>query len=160
MFGYLYNTIIFAPLYNGLILLIKAIPGVDAGVAVILFTIIVRLILFPISKKAIIAQVKMRELQPELDRLKVDYKDDRQKQSIKMMEMYKEKGIHPFSSILLLFIQLPIIYALYGVFIRSGLPVINYTLLYHFISPPTIKIYFLGLVDVTKPSILLSLGAA
>jgi YidC/Oxa1 family membrane protein insertase len=159
MLGNLYNVIIFAPLYNGLILLIKLIPWIDAGGAVILFTIIVRLLLFPLSKKAIIAQVKMRDLQPEIDRLKIDYKGDTRTQSLKMMEIYKEKNIHPFSSILLLFIQLPIIYALYSVFIKSGLPAVNYTLLYHFISAPVINITFLGL-NVTKPSIILSLGAA
>lgn len=160
MFSYLYTTFIFAPLYNGLITLFDTIPWIDAGIAVILFTIIVRLILFPLSKRAIIAQVKMRELQPELDRIKIDYKDDRQKQGTMMMEMYKEKGIHPFSSVLLLFIQLPIIYALYGVFIRSGLPVVDQTLLYHFISTPVINIHFFGLFDITKPSLILSLGAA
>jgi YidC/Oxa1 family membrane protein insertase len=158
--GYLYNIIIVGPLYNGLILLIKFIPGIDAGIAVILFTIIIRLLLFPLSKKAIIAQVRMRDIQPEIDQLKVDYKGDTRTQSLKMMEIYKAHGIHPFSSMLLLFIQLPIIYALYSVFIRSGLPVIDYGFLYHFISAPVINIMFLGLIDVTKPSIILSLGAA
>jgi YidC/Oxa1 family membrane protein insertase len=158
--GYLYNIIIVGPLYNGLILLIKIIPGIDAGIAVILFTIIIRLLLFPLSKKAIIAQVRMRDIQPEIDQLKVDYKGDTRTQSLKMMEIYKTKGIHPFSSMLLLFIQLPIIYALYSVFIRSGLPVIDYGFLYHFIHAPIINIMFLGLIDVTKPSIILSLGAA
>ena len=158
--GYLYNIIIVGPLYNGLILLIKVIPGIDAGIAVILFTIIIRLLLFPLSKKAIIAQVRMRDIQPEIDQLKVDYKGDTRAQSLKMMEIYKAKGIHPFSSMLLLFIQLPIIYALYSVFIRSGLPVIDYAFLYHFISAPSINITFLGIINVTKPSIILSLGAA
>jgi len=154
MFGYL------GYLYNILILLIKVIPGIDAGIAVILFTIIIRLLLFPLSKKAIIAQVRMRDIQPEIDQLKVDYKGDTRTQSLKMMEIYKAKGIKPFSSMLLLFIQLPIIYALYSVFIRSGLPVIDYSFLYHFINAPIINIMFLGLIDVTKPSIILSLGAA
>jgi YidC/Oxa1 family membrane protein insertase len=160
MFSYLYNQIIFVPLYNGLIFLIDTLPWIDAGVAVILFTIIVRFILFPLSKKAITTQVKMREIQPEIDRLKVDFKDDRQAQSLKMMELYKKNGVNPFSSVLLLFIQLPIIYALYAVFIRSGLPVVNQTLLYSFVHVPVINIHFLGLIDVTKSSIFLSICAA
>jgi YidC/Oxa1 family membrane protein insertase len=160
MFGYLYNTFIFIPLYNGLIGLITLLPWIDAGIAVILFTIIIRLILFPISRKAIIAQIKMREIQPELDQLKITYKDDKQAQSAGMLKIYKERGVNPFSSVLLLFIQLPIMYALYSVFIRSGLPVVNIAILYHFIAAPVIKIHFLGLFDVTKSSIILSLGAA
>jgi YidC/Oxa1 family membrane protein insertase len=160
MFSYLYNTFIFFPLYNGLIGLMAIIPWADAGIAAIIFTVIVRLILFPLSRKAIVAQVRMRELQPELDKLKVTYKDDRQAQSVKMMELYKQKGVNPFSSILLLLIQLPIMYALYSVFIHSGLPVVNHTILYHFISTPVINIHFLGLIDITKSSWALALVAA
>ena len=161
MFGYVYNTFIFHPLYNGLIGLISLAPGIiDAGIAVILFTIIVRLILFPLSRKAIIAQIKMREIQPELDQIKVTYKDDRQLQGTKTLEVYKKNGVNPFSSVLLLFIQLPIMYALYAVFIHSGLPVVDSAILYHFITAPVINIHFLGLFDITKSSIILSIGAA
>ena len=160
MFSFFYNHVIFIPLYNGLIGLIDLLPWIDAGIAVILFTLIVRLILFPLSKKAVVAQVKMRELQPKLDQLKIDFKDDKHAQSLKMMELYKENKVNPFSSILLLFIQLPIMYALYAVFIKSGLPVVNPSLLYTFVSIPTIHILLFGLIDVTKPSIILSIGAA
>jgi len=161
MFGYLYNTVIFWPLYNGLIGLISLAPHIiDAGVAVVLFTIIVRLILFPLSRKAIIAQIKMREIQPQLDEIRLKYKDEKQLQGTKTLEVYKNNGVNPFSSVLLLFIQLPIMYALYSVFIRSGLPVVNTAILYHFVTIPVIKIEFLGLFNVTKSSIVLSLAAA
>ncbi len=160
MFSYLYNTLIYHPLYNGLIGLMALIPWVDAGIIAILFTIIVRLILYPLSKKAIVAQVKMRELQPQLDKLKITHKDDRQAQSVQMMALYKEKGVNPFSSIFLLLIQLPIMYALYSVFIHSGLPEVNQSLLYSFISAPVINIHFLGLFDITKPSLILAFVAA
>lgn len=161
MFGYLYNLIIFWPLYNGLIGLISLAPHIiDAGVAVILFTIIVRLILFPLSRKAIITQIKMREIQPELDKIRVDYKDDKQMQGTKTLEVYRKNGVNPFSSVLLMLIQFPIMYALYSVFIRTGLPVVNTTILYHFIAVPVINMHFLGLFDITKSSVILSLGAA
>src|ERR1035437_2643428 len=160
MFSHLYNSIIFLPLYNGLIFLMDSLPWIDAGVAVILFTIIIRFILFPLSRKAIITQVKMREIQPQLDKRKVDYKNDTKLQGTKMMELYKNNGVNPFSSVLLIFIQLPIIYALYTVFIRSGLPTINTSLLYSFVHAPHVTVYFLGLVDITKSSIFLSLLAA
>ena len=102
----------------------------------------------------------MRELQPALDKLKVDYKDDKSAQSLKMMELYKQKGVNPFSSIILLFIQLPIMYGLYYVFLRSGLPVVDKALLYPFIASPVINMHYLGILDITKASNILSLCAA
>lgn len=159
MFSYLYNNLIFNPLYNGLIYLIDVIPGIDAGIAVIIFTIIVRLILFPLSKKAIVTQVKMKEIEPELNRLKKEV-TDRQQQALAVMQLYKTKGINPFSSFLFLFIQLPIIYSLYSIFIRSGLPIVQDKLLYGFVSVPTINMHFLGLIDIGAKSIVLALVAA
>ncbi|NDE67985.1 membrane protein insertase YidC [bacterium] len=155
-----YHDYIFVPLYNGLIYLIDVFPWMDAGIAVIVFTIIVKLILFPISKKAIRTQVGMKEIEPELARLRATYKDDKQVQTLKTMELYKEKGINPFSSFFLLFIQLPILYALYSVFMRSGLPVVNASLLYSFVKIPTISMHFLGLFDISKPNIFFALLAA
>jgi YidC/Oxa1 family membrane protein insertase len=160
MFGYLYNTLIYYPLYNGLILLLSHFPWLDAGIAAILFTLIIRTILFPLSRKMVITQIKMREIQPELEQIKVQYKDDKQTQAAKTLETYKKHKINPFSGIFLTFIQLPVMYALNSVFIRSGLPVVNKAILYHFVAIPTINVYFLGLVDVTKASIVLSIGAA
>lgn len=159
MFSFFYNNIIFNPLYNGLIFLMDIIPWIDAGVAVILFTIIVRLVLFPLSKKAIVTQVRMKEIEPELNRLKQTV-PDRQQQALKVMELYKTKGVNPFSSFLVLIIQLPIIYALYSIFIRSGLPVVNTDILYGFITPPTINMHFLGLIDIGAKSITLAVIAA
>lgn len=160
MFGYLYNTVIFYPLYNGLIYLLATFPWLDAGIAAIIFTLLIRTILFPLSRKMVIAQIKMREIQPQLDQIRVDYKNDRQAQGAKTLEVYKKNGVNPFSGIFLTFIQLPIMYALNSVFIRSGLPVVNKAILYHFVSIPVINVHFLGLIDVTKASVVLSLGAA
>jgi YidC/Oxa1 family membrane protein insertase len=157
--SYLYNTFIFNPLYNGLIYLMDIFPWIDAGIAVIILTIIVRLILFPLSKKAIVTQVRMKEIEPELNRLKQTI-PDKQQQAIKVMALYKEKGVNPFSSFLVLIIQLPIIYALYSIFIRSGLPVVKTTLLYSFVSIPVINMHFLGLFDIGLRSIPLSIIAA
>jgi YidC/Oxa1 family membrane protein insertase len=160
MFSYIYHTLIATPLYNGLIFLMDIIPWVDAGVAVVLFTIVVRLILFPLSKKAVTAQIRMKEIEPELNKIKEQYKDDRQLQAVKMMELYKSKKFNPFSSILLLFIQLPILFALYSIFVNSGLPSVNAEKLYSFVSIPHVDMNFLGLVDIAGPSIILSLIAA
>lgn len=157
--SYLYNTFIFHPLYNGLIYLIDIFPWMDAGIAVIIFTIIIRLILFPLSKKSVVTQVRMKEIQPELEKLKKDV-PDKQQQALKVMALYKEKGINPFSSFFLLFLQLPIIYALYSIFINSGLPVVNTAFLYGFVGIPTIDMHFLGVFDLSLRSIGLSILAA
>ncbi len=160
MFSYFYNSFIFNPLYNGLIFLMDILPWIDAGVAVVLFTIIVRLILFPLSKKAIVTQVKMKELEPELNRIKNTMKDDRQGQALKVMALYKEKKVSPFSSFFVLLLQLPIIYALYSIFIHSGLPIVNTSLLYSFVDVPNVNMNFLGIIDIGPRSIILALIAA
>ena len=136
------------------------LPWVDAGIVVIIFTIIIRLILFPLSKKAIVTQVRMKELEPEINRLKQTMKDDRQGQALKMMALYKEKKISPFSSFLVLLVQLPIIWALYSIFFRSGLPVVNTELLYGFVNVPTVDMNFLGLVDIGAKNTIMAIIAA
>jgi YidC/Oxa1 family membrane protein insertase len=76
------------------------------------------------------------------------------------MELYRQKGVNPFSSFVQLLIQLPILYALYVVFVQSGLPEVNLLYLYSFIHAPAINMHFLGLVDISKASITLSVIAA
>ncbi len=136
------------------------LPWVDAGVVVIIFTCIVRLILFPLSKKAIITQVRMKELAPALERIRVEFKNDRQNQALKTMALYKEKNISPFSSFFMLLIQLPIIFALYSIFIQSGLPSVNQELLYSFVNIPKVDMDFLGIVDIGTKSIAMAVIAA
>ncbi len=155
MISYLYSNFVFNPLYNGLIYLMDIIPWIDAGVAVIIFTIIIRLILFPLSKKAIVTQVRMKEIEPELSKIRKEI-TDKQKQALATMDLYKKKGVNPFSSFAFLLIQLPIIWALYSIFARSGLPVVQETLLYGFVSVPIINMHFLGLIDIGIKSVLLS----
>ncbi len=162
--SYLYATFIYNPLYNGFVLLVNAVHGlswIDMGIVVVIFTIIVRLILFPISKKAARTQVLMRLVEPELAVIKEKYKDDKQAQATKTMALYKEKKINPFSSILLLLIQLPILLAIYRIFYSSSLSTVPAHVLYSFVAAPaTISPFFLGLFDVTKKSFFLALIAA
>ncbi len=157
--SYLYHTLIYYPLYNGLIYLFDTIPFIDAGMAVIIFTIFVRLILFPISKKSIVTQVRMKEIEPELNKLKLTI-TDKQQQALKTMELYKKYGVNPFSSFFLLFLQLPIIFALYSIFVSSGLPSVDAASLYSFVNIPTINMNFLGLFDISQRSIFLSILAS
>lgn len=99
----------------------------------------------------------MKELEPELNALKEKYKNDKQQQARKVMDLYKEKGVNPFSGILLIFIQIPIILALYWVFFRGGLPEVDPLLLYSFVSAPqNVNMIFIGLIDMSGKSIVLA----
>jgi len=156
----LFYTILFEPLYNGLIFLISIVPYADVGIAVILLTVIVKIILLPLSIKAVKTQVLVKELDPELQGIREKYKNNKQEQAQKTMALYREKGINPFSSFLLLLIQIPIILALYWVFFRGGLPLINEEFLYSFVSvPDMVNMEFLGLIEVSGRSIFLALLA-
>lgn len=157
----LYHTFVFEPLYNGLIWLIDALPFLDAGLIVILFTVLVRVILFPLSKKAARTQIVMKALEPELNALKEKHKDDKQGQAVAIMGFYKKNGINPFSSILLLIVQLPIIFALYRIFYTTGLSSVSADILYSFVAVPAhINTLFLGLVDIAQKSAVLAVVAA
>lgn len=159
MISTFFKAAFFQPLYNGLIFLMGALPFFDAGIIVILFTIIVKLIMFPLSIKATRAQIEMKEIEKDLKLIKEQY-PDKQVQTQKTIELYKEKNINPFAGFFVLILQLPIIIALYQIFLKSGLPVINTALLYSFISAPlAINMNFLGLIDIAGKSIVLALLA-
>jgi len=151
----MFNTFIVTPLYNGLVGIMDVLPFVDVGIAVIIFTIIVRLILFPLSKGALLTQVRMKEVEPEANRIKAQYADDRQTQAVKIMELYRAKKIRPFASILLLFIQFPILLALISVFYKIT-PTIHPELLYSFIHVPMAKPTLLGL-DLLHKNLILAI---
>lgn len=150
------KLVIYTPLYNSLIALLNILPGADIGLAIILLTLVVKLILYPLSKKATIMQYNMKKHEGELAALKERYKDQRE-QAVAMMEFYKKHKINPFSGFLTLLIQIPIIYSLYHIFVRSGLPVVDASILYSFIqAPATISMSFLGLLDVSTKNIWLA----
>ncbi|MBI2065752.1 MAG: membrane protein insertase YidC [Candidatus Zambryskibacteria bacterium] len=157
--SFLYHTFFFDPIYNILIVLFKALPFLDAGFIIIILTILVRLIIFPLSKKAVLTQVKMAEIAPDLAGIKEKYKDKTEEQARLTLALYKERGINPFSGILVIIIQIPIILALYQIFLHF--PEVNPTLLYSFVAiPDRINATFLGLLDITAKSIPIALLAA
>jgi YidC/Oxa1 family membrane protein insertase len=163
MFSYIWHTFFFDPVYNSLVFFIDVIPGGDVGLAIIATVLLVKTILLPISIKAVQTQKAMREIEPKLKEIKEKYKDNRQEQAQVMMGVYKEAGMNPFASIMLIFLQIPIIIALYFAVSNGGgipLPDINIDLLYSFVAEPLhITMNFIGLVDITEKSILLALGA-
>lgn len=110
----MFQTLIVQPVVNLLVLIYAILPGHNFGVAIILFTVVVRLLMWPLVKKQLHHAKAMRELQPELKRIKKEAKGNRQQESTMTMALYKEKEINPFSSIGLLIVQIPILIALYS----------------------------------------------
>jgi len=110
----IFTTIIVQPIFNLLVLIYALLPGHNFGLAIILFTILIRIILWPLVKKQLNHAKAMRELQPELKKIKAAAKGDRQKESQLTMELYKEREINPFASIGILIVQLPILIGLYS----------------------------------------------
>ena len=110
----MFTTLIVQPIFNLLVLIYALLPGHNFGVAIILFTIIVRLLMWPLVKRQLHQAKAMRELQPEIKRVKAEAKGDRQKESAMLMELYKEKGINPVGSIIVLIPQFLILIGLYS----------------------------------------------
>jgi len=161
MFLELFNTVLFDPLYNALVALITVTPLASAALAVILLTVFVKIVLFPLSLKAVKTQVLMRELEPDLAKVKKQYERDKQEQARRTMALYKEKGVNPFSGFLVIFIQIPIIFALYFVFFRGGLPDIDPTLLYSFVPfPDMVNMQFFWIPDISGRSLTLAFLAS
>lgn len=157
----LLKAIFYTPLYNGLVLLIDLLPWLDLGLIIILFTLIIKAILFPFSLKATRTQALTKLHEDELNEIRNDKSVPQDQQALKILEFYKKYNINPFVGIVVVLIQIPIVFALYYMIARSGLPIIDETLLYSFISvPETIKLSFLGLADITGKSIVLALIAA
>jgi YidC/Oxa1 family membrane protein insertase len=158
----IYNDIIYRPLLNLLVFFYNIIPGHDIGIVIILVTIVIRLILAPSFHKSLKSQKAMNDLQPKLNEMREKHKDDKEAQAKAMMELYKEHKINPLSSCLPLLLQLPILIGLYQVF-RVALGGHDIAGLYSFVKAPAmISANFLGLVDLSKPSILFGViaGAA
>jgi YidC/Oxa1 family membrane protein insertase len=155
---YLFNLIFFQPLYNALVWLTDVLPGGEIGLAVILLTILVRVVLFPLQHRMTKTQRRLKELEGEIKAIKEKHGKDTQAQAQALMALYKTHGISPFSGFVLILIQIPILLALYSVF-RSGF---NFQpeLLYSFVPvPEMINANFLGLFDLTSRSIALALLA-
>ena len=154
----LFNQILYQPLFNGLIWLYNVIPGHDLGIAIIVLTTLIRLILYPLSQKAIRSQKAMAKLQPEIKEIREKHKD-KQEQAKAMMDLYKKYKINPLSGCLPILIQFPILIALYRVFF-TGLDPQKLDGLYSFVTrPETLNTMFLGILDLSQRSVVLALLA-
>ncbi|MFA4954302.1 MAG: YidC/Oxa1 family membrane protein insertase [Patescibacteria group bacterium] len=157
----LFNLIIFQPLLNLLIWLYHVIPGSDFGFAIIALTILVKLVLYPLSASQIKQQRALQELQPKMDEIRKRLKDDKEAQAKELMELYRREKVNPAASCLPLLIQLPIFIGLFQA-LREGLSSHSLNLLYPFIANPgVVNKMFLGFVDLSQPNYILAiLGGA
>ena len=154
----IFHTLLYQPLYNILIFLVGVVPGGDLGIAIIILTLLVKFAIFPLSHKSVKTQAAMRRIDPDLKTIR-EKKLDKQTEAMQIMELYKQHGINPFSGCFLLLVQLPIILALYWVFVK-GLPLVNDGTLYSFIpfpGPDAVNTNFLGLFPLEAKSIFFAI---
>lgn len=157
---YIYHLILKYPILNLLIYFYQTIAFHDLGLAIIFVTLFIRLILYPFFHTGVKQQMLMQRIQPHVKKIQEEHKNDREKQAQALMALYKEHGVNPFSSILLLVIQLPILITLYRI-ILSGLTGGALVGLYSFVAAPqSINAMFLGLFNLQSRNIWFVIVAA
>lgn len=158
-----FDAVIVQPIFNLLLTVYGIIP--DFGVSIIILTIIVRLLLWPLVKKQLRQSKAMRKLQPELAKINKKYKNNPQMRSMAMLDLYKKHNVSMFGSIGILLVQMPILIAVYRVVqifalsrgelgkyaydVVKNLPVVNNLIN----NPDQFNQNFLGLIDLTKHAI-------
>lgn len=160
MFSTLFHVVLYQPLFNFFVGLYNVIPGHDVGIVIIVVTVLLRVLVYPLTASSIKAQRSLQELQPKLEALKKQFAGDQQKIAQATMELYKNNKVNPFASCLPLLIQLPILIALYWV-MRDGLASNNLSKeLYSFVTNPgTINPVSFGFFNLSKPNVILAVLA-
>lgn len=155
----MFNTLLFKPIFNLLVFIYNIIPGGDFGIAIIVLTVVIRLVLAPLSVKALISQKKINKLQPQIKELQEKHKGDKQALGQATMELYKQNGSNPFSGCLPILIQIPIFFALYRA-LSVGLKPESMSSLYPFITNPgQIKELSFGILNLSQKSYVLAILA-
>lgn len=159
----LFEAIAYDPIYNILVLFYNIIPYKDFGVAIILTTLLIRFLIYPISRKQITSQKKLQELQPKIKEVQARYKDNKEEQAKQMMTLYKEHGVNPLSGCLPIVVYLIVFIAIYQaiIHIAGSQFFADPEHLYNFVKDPgPINHIFLNVLDLTKPNILLAVITA
>ena len=155
----LFNAIVYQPILNLLIWLYNVIPGSNFGLAIIALTVLVKLVLYPLTVSQIRQQRALQDMQPKIDEIRLRLKDNKDAQAKELMELYKREKVNPAASCLPLLIQLPIFIGLFRA-LRDGLASRALNLLYPFVANPgTINKMFLGVMDLSKPNYVLAVLA-
>jgi YidC/Oxa1 family membrane protein insertase len=144
----LFNTYLYQPILAVLVFIYQHLSFGDLGVAIVLLTIAVRVVLFPLFYKGAKDQTVAQRLQPKIKQIQTEHRDNKEKQAAELMALYREHKFNPLSGILLLLVQLPIFIALFQIF-RSelGSAVFDNQTLF-------------GLIDVGEKSIVIAIIAA
>lgn len=161
----MFTELVVQPIFNLLVLIYALLPGHNFGLALVIFTIIIRMLLWPFLRKQLHQAKQMKKLQPELKKVKKAAKGDRQKEAQMMMELYKEKGISPFGTLPTLIIQFIILIGLYSGLLKiikdpHSLITFAYPALQHldWMEQLSRNIHefdntFLGVVDLSKSAV-------
>ncbi len=112
--GALFETLIIQPIFNIILFIYSIVPGNDFGVAIILFTILVRFAMWPTLKKSLHQSRIMKKIQPKIKEIRRKNKGDKQTEAAQLMELYKEEGVSPFGTMGLLLIQMPVMFGLFA----------------------------------------------
>jgi YidC/Oxa1 family membrane protein insertase len=154
-----YHLIIANPLLNILVLLYNTVAFHDLGIAIIILTVIIRLALYPLFQKSMKHQLLMQEIQPKIKAIQEEHKKDYEKQSQAMMALYKEHNINPFAGFGLLIVQLPILWAIYRLFLHIFQPG-ALDAVYHFFTRPTalpaVSMGFINLQHANWPIVIIT----
>ncbi len=156
----IFNAILYQPILNVFVGIYNFVPGHDFGLVILLLTVILRLVLYPLTAASIKAQRSMQEMQPKLEEIKKKYATDKQMQAQATMELYKTHKVNPLASCLPILVQLPILIALFYV-LRDAVSGANLTgYLYSFVHDPgKLNTITLGFFDLAKPNVILALLA-
>lgn len=148
------------PLTNIMVFFYNTIAFRDLGLAIICLTLFIRLLLFPLFHKSTRQQLILQHIQPKIKEIQKEHKADRAKQTEALMALYAEHGVSPFSGFLFLLIQIPILIALYNIFLKGFTPD-KMAALYAFIANPgVLHTSFLGLINLNEQNIILVALAA
>lgn len=144
----MFQTYIYQPILDALVFIYHTAAFNDLGLAIILLTFAVRVVLLPLFYKGARDQALMQRLQPRITAIQREHKDDKERQAKALMALYKEHKLNPFSSILLLIVQLPIFFALFRMFSKGldGGVFVSHTLF--------------GVVDLSAKNLLIVVIAA
>lgn len=157
--GDLFYSVLYQPLYNALVFIYNVVPFGGLGLAIIILTILVKLVVLPLTYKSLKAQKELQEIQPKIAEIKEKYKENKEAMAKELMSVYKNHNVNPFASCLPTIVQLFVFIALYRVLV-AGIQTVDPAHLYSFVSnPESMQHIFLG-IDLAAVSIPLAVLAA
>jgi len=158
-----FTSFVYQPVYNLIVFFANIFPVANFGLAIVAATVVIKFLFLSLSRQQIESQKKLQELQPKIKAIQERYKDDKERQSREMMELYKTNKVNPFMGCLPLVVQIVFLITIYRVIMHisdSGFG-IDAGMLYSFASDPgTLSSEFFGIADLQGPSPIFAVLAA